>query len=223
MSQPDRRRAACVAFIEGVSIRKGRTRLVPFGHEAWFQCAYLAIQRSLPQGPPPASHARLQLALFDQVHTLQGQPPGAEPFDAWAAGAIRALAEGYGLSVGQAQHLLGLLLKYYYCYHCAGYDPQWNAEHRFIALHGPWLHVPLDSHTLLHLGITYACPEIYVNPTRTGAALRVGAALVGWSRLDDLDTYAAVQRFIRASMDNHLQGFASALDFALAMLAGPPP
>ena len=222
MKNPSVRKASCVQVVEAVSVAKGRVRLIPFDRNAWFQCAYFSIQRTLPQGIRQIALDQLQNDLFEAVYALKQQPPAADAFEPWIARTIQTQSDTYRLSIGQSQRLINTLLKYYYCYYHAEIDRTWNEAHQFIAQHSPFFHIPIDSHVLIGLKVTYDCPDLHINRAQTYATFRVGDALVSWSRLDDLPVYVKVQRFVQAVRDNHLHIFDTALDFAMSELAGPP-
>lgn len=215
-------KARCAQVVETVSVAKGRVRLIPFDQHAWFQCAYASIQRTLPQGAPQIALDHLQRDLFAAVDALSHQPPTADAFEPWIAGTIQTLAATYALSIGQSQGLINTLLKYHYCFYHAERDPAWNAANPFISQHSPLFHIPIDSYVLMGLKVTYDCPDIHINREQTLAKVRVGDTLVSWSRLDDLPAYVRIQRFAQDVKDNHLQAFDTALDFAMAELAGMP-
>jgi hypothetical protein len=215
-------KARCAQVVETVSVAKGRVRLIPFDQIAWFQCVYATIQRTLPQGAPQIARDHLQRDLFGAVDALSHQTPTADAFEPWIAGTIQTLAATYALSIGQAQRLINTLLKYYYCYYHAEHDLAWNEAHQFISQHSPLLHVPIDSHILIGLKLIYDCPDLHINRERTSATVRVGDALVSWSRLDDLPAYVRIQRFAQDMKDNHLQACTTTLDFAMSELAGTP-
>jgi len=215
-------KARCAQVVESVSVAKGRVRLIPFDQNAWFQCVYSSIQRTLPQGAPQIVRDHLPHDLFDAVDALRDQPPTADAFEPWIAGTIQTLATTYTLSIGQSQRLINTLLMYYYCYYHAERDCAWNEAHLFISPHSPLFHVPLNHHVLIGLKVTYDCPDLHINRERTSATVRVGDALVSWSRLDDLPTYVRIQRFVHDIKDNHLQTFETTLDFAMSELADTP-
>jgi hypothetical protein len=219
MKTTNARKARCAQVVETVSVAKGRVRLFPFDQHAWFQCAYATIQRTLSQGAPQIARDHLQRDLFAAVDVLNYQPPTADAFEPWIAGTIQTLAATYALSIGQSQRLVNTLLRYHYCYYHAERDRAWNEAHQFISPHGPLLHVPLDHHVLIGLKVTYDCPDLHINRERTSATVRVGDALVSWSRLDDLPAYVRIQRFAQDMKDNHLQAFDTTLDFAMSELA----
>jgi hypothetical protein len=222
MKTTDPRKARCVQVVETVSAAKGRVRLTPFDRNAWFQCVYATIQRTLPQGVPQIALEPLQRDLFAAVDALRHQPPTADAFEPWIAGTIQTLAATYALSIGQSQRLINTLLTYYYCSYYAERDLAWNAAHAFISQHSPLFHIPIDSHVLIGLKVTYDCPDVHINREQTLAKVRAGEALVSWSRLDDLRAYVRIQRFVQDMKDNHLQAFDTALDFAMSELAGTP-
>ncbi|MEI7771000.1 MAG: hypothetical protein WCI67_13465 [Chloroflexales bacterium] len=222
MKTTNTRKARCAQVLETVSVAKGRVRLIPFDRNAWFQCVYATIQRTLPQGAPQIAREHLQRDLFAAVDALSDQPPTADAFEPWIAGTIQTLAATYALSIGQSQRLINTLLMYHYCSYHAERDLAWNAAHQFIRQHGPLFHVPIDHHVLIGLKVTYDCPDVHINRERTSATVRVGDALVSWSRLDDLPVYIRIQRFAQDIKDNHLQAFDTTLDLAMSELAGTP-
>jgi hypothetical protein len=212
----------CAQFCQDIALFKGRVRLIPFEPQAWFRCVYFSIQRTVTGGLPQDSYEQLRHALFDAIYALPEQPQTAEAFEEWIASTIQKHAEQYGISIGQAQKLINLLLKYYYCYYHADIDPSWNAQHQFIVQYSPFFHIPLDNYVLVSLKLKYACPAIHINRSHTYATLRVGDELVSWSRLEDLPTYVQMQGFVQEMMGNHLHAFDSALHFEMAELYFKP-
>jgi hypothetical protein len=206
-------------FVERISVAKGRVRLVPFERAAWFQCAYASIQRTILGGLSRDIYAQLSDITFDAVYALRDRVESAENHDVWVIETMRCQCDTAHLSVGQAQKLINLLLAYYFCYYHTAGDPAWNEEHRFIAQHGPFFHVPIDNYLLIVLKVVYACPDIHINRAHTAATIRIDDALISWSRLADVDAYMRLQHFIQEIQGNHLRAYDIGLHFALAELA----
>jgi hypothetical protein len=212
-------KALCYQFCESVSILKGRVKLIPFDRDAWFQCAYASIQRTVLGELHPDAQDRLKTELFDEIDTLRGRALAAEGFNEWIVRVIKKQSETHALSIGQSQMLINLILKYYYCHYAAEIDPRWNEDHKFISEHSSFFHIPMDNNVLVRLKVNYACPDIHIKKTRAYATIRIDDSLVSWSRLEDLPAYMRLQRFAQEMMGNHLQAFDNAIHFELSELA----
>jgi len=171
-------------------------RLHPYDQPRWFRRCYSSVQRTVHGGLGRSVRRELRSRLFDGVTRLEGLAVTQEAFAAWHGALLDEIQGCSGLSLGQAQKLVNLLLKYHYAYLHAGIDQEWAERHQFIDVLSPYFHVPIDVYVLVRLRTKYGYPLAALNSTKTYATLRVGEQRVAWSRLTERAPYEHVQQFI---------------------------
>lgn len=124
-----------------------RVNLIPFDRDVWFRAAYSTISRGVPQGQFQTAAKRACCDLiFNRIPQLR-----PAHLDADMQVLIILLAEMFPLSIGQAQKLVNIVLKYYACVYYSGRDPAWSAANQWVAALTHRQHVPIDSIVLYNL------------------------------------------------------------------------
>lgn len=136
-------------FIAKLATRKQpqTVNLNPFDETQWFAGAYRTLQRGVPAGN------------FSEVEKLAcskrifGQLPLLVPatFDVGMQALITEVATTYPVTMGQAQKLVNILLKYHACLYYSQLDRRWNAANPWVPAIHDRQHVPIDSIVLLGL------------------------------------------------------------------------
>jgi len=172
-------------------------RLHPYDQPRWFRRCYSSVQRTVHGGLRRSVRRELRSRLFDGVARLEGLQAEQEGFERWHRALLDEVQACSGLSLGQAQKLINLLLKYHYAYFHADIDQEWAEQHQFIEAFSPFFHVPIDVYVLVSLKRKYGYPLVGLNASATYATLRVGDRHVAWSRLTERVPYEHVQAFIQ--------------------------
>lgn len=209
------------AFIDQLKIRN-RINIVPFDKRRWFRGAYSTIQRTLRDGFSPLSKEGKDACadmLFKEIPRLSGKG-----FDANLQSLILKTAAEFKVSIGHAQKLISILIKYAAA--CAvsskGQLPEdWKS---LVQSEAERLPLPIDAIVLFRLKTLY--PDKFSDvlggsgtdkkgrPTYW-ARVSCDKASAAWSRISDYPTYWSLQKRVRdlASADR-----ASPLEFEMRHL-----
>jgi hypothetical protein len=138
-----------LAFINLLAAREypQTVALNPFDQAHWFAGAYRTIQRGVPEG------TFAEAAKIGCSNLIFGRLPFLAPvtFDVGMETLIAEVAATYPLTIGQAQKLVNILLKYHACLFFSQLDPGWNLAHPWVAAIHERQHVPIDSIVLVGL------------------------------------------------------------------------
>jgi hypothetical protein len=203
VGRPDpKHRQDCVAFIDGISQRNG-IKLAPFDLTEWGRGAESTLIQSNISSRHPRMEARDLALLTDHSWgTLRSTDPG--DFDCSffkMAFDIRQKHSPF-MTFGRTQKFINMLCKYAYCFYWGGMDARWNAQNTWVESLSPYFHIPVDSVVLFNLRTESPAwfARLITTPTvvngRKYARFRHGDRAIGWSGLDRVYPYLAVQQYI---------------------------
>lgn len=182
------------SFIAQIAERN-RIHLLPFKRPLWFAAAYSTMQRTLRgEFTPllPEQKNRLEERLFSQL--LDGRRLSLDSIGR----EIGEISSEYGISVGHAQKVVGMLSKYAYATaHVAPHELPANLL-QFVEWNIDDLPVPIDNFVLEALFQKYR--ENFGDIVKRGATYKVlsGDDEVPWSRLPSLSVWQSLQRRIQS-------------------------
>lgn len=193
----------CSRFIQQLEERN-RIKLLPWDEARWFRGAYSTVQRTLRGDFSPLTRPQkssLTELLFGEIPRIAGRN-----FDKRLKHLIERLVPEFSISIGHAQKLISILLKYaVVCHHChPGSIP--NAWTNLIEAHVGHLPVPIDAIVLYRLANLFPKQFGHVcagsgrdkrgRPTYW-ATVTSGAKSEAWSRVSTIKTYWSLQERIR--------------------------
>jgi hypothetical protein len=189
-----------------------RIKLRPFSEKRWFSGAYSTIQRTLSKGFKPLNSENREACrkqLFEGLKTLT-----PDNFDEEMKSLIGALSKNFKISVGHAQKLVSILLKYAFVTIQCDDKSVPDEIAKLVASSADRFPVPIDAIVLFQLkktdGVNSDGIRAYRRPNEDGefmhtASVRQGKSFVTWSRLTDYKTYWNLQERIRAvANENHM-------------------
>mgnify|MGYP006983099165 CR=1 FL=1 len=185
-------------------LKRNRIRLLPFDRREWFRGAYSTIQRTLRnEFRPLSAEQKMQCVetIFSRIAALR-----AEQFDADLQALLVELSTEYAISLGHAQKLVSILIKYTFvcCEMREAHVPE--PLRVFVQTNKARLPVPVDAIVLGALAIQFpkAFQDIVVKVTSArevrrsySAKIQQSSHWVSWSRLSEYRVYESVQVRVR--------------------------
>lgn len=192
------------SFIEMLYQRKrpARINLTVYNQKEWFRGVYSTVQRVIPAGTfTVETMARIRKSLFDFINTLQMSQQVHQDIMDFIGNLTVEFAP---MTIGQAQKLINMLLKYHTCFFLSERDTIWNDNNAWIQQNWKYFHVPIDSQVLKKL------VEIDTELFSHNILLRYNLVTVidghetrPWSKIANLPTYEQLQSLI-ANKSNQL-------------------
>jgi hypothetical protein len=202
-------------FISLLSARKQPIRLNPFNDANWLNGAYRTFSRTLVCPLAQGEKNQLCKRFFSEFRRFSSLKVSS--FDAKIKDVILKTAYDFSLTIGQAQKLVNILLKYHLCLYYSNLNPVWKKKEPWIGKLSPKLHVPIDSMVLYRLCqvaprqcrglVTAARYSSFKNGKRrwhyyakvfhprSSSAVK---AKFAWSKIKDYEPYFKLQMLIRS-------------------------
>lgn len=142
-------------FIQQV---KQKVDLTRFDKDEWFKGAFSTIQRTIRGGLSDIEKKKLRNLLFSSIENLKGfksKTPNEEDYNKWFDNLILCIKKEIGLSLGQAQKIINILMKYHFCYYSSDCDKKWKEKYSWLYLFFDFFHVPVDNLVLFNLKQKY--------------------------------------------------------------------
>lgn len=125
------------------ALRRRRIHLNPYNQIKWFCGAYGTVKRTKQGGVPSRVRSVLAGFLFSELSKLK-----ASTFDSKLKQIIQQTSDQTALSIGQAQKLCNMLIKYHIAYYFSGLDINWNRQNGWVKAIASKAHVPIDVQVL---------------------------------------------------------------------------
>jgi len=184
--------ARCMRFIEQIKLRNKIT-LIPYCEEKWFQGAYSTIQRTLRDSYKPLSANQKVLCGDIAIGGICNLKAGS--FDDECRNLINLISRKFHLSIGHAQKLISILMKYAFCvYHTKPNELPGKWQRIAQDCKGQLL-APVDAIALRGLN---SCAQFRPDsPAIEGAYIIIEGKRVPWSKLNSYAAYWTLQQHIR--------------------------
>jgi hypothetical protein len=180
-------------------------RLGPYDRLVWFGGAYSTICRTLHHGFSPFTDAQID----DCSKILSRELPAltADSFDASLRNLVKDISNRFSVSIGHAQKLISIIIKYAYASHLANNAALPREWSTLIQSSEFLLPVPIDSIVLYSLQEIYPDDfnDVWAERRRSkagkatyNAKIRENGLWARWSRISDFDSYWSIQTRIRA-------------------------